>query len=616
MSARICYLQRAHRGGSITGVHLVGPTSHDFYPSRPNNSLQLAQLQINQDRASSHSANQDSNPANSSFTVAPQAVARFIAAELQSVRGPASLALMCLDAEGAVASWVASPTRDRGAIASLIRMGTNNGLAGNDSGDSEASRSKATPLEYFGTDPLASSIEPFVADTIDRTNPSNPSNSSLLGKLRLRTGASSKSSRAATASDFKPSERLGVLAMIDAPARVIIDELDALDIPVESVSSVWHALAASLDPTPESVDPAFAPLIAIVVGTLDGRVLWVWSRARTLVAAGSLRAVVTYASNLDAADPAASASESGPHVTLGADEAARITNDWLAWSAQLCVAPSRVIALLPEGHDDGQGARRFALRLGAAWQDATVDATLASDPLLAVLTRLAQRLDTTPISAAPATPATSLVGLSTRPGRKHRSMVRWAAAVLLAASVLMIAASILVRSAASDSRAVADTWRGSWREQVQIVYPTALTPQPGKGPLAIISEEVARLGNANKPPPAIEPPMPVLEELETLSLILGNADVIVENIDLDSRAANIRILTLCRDVAYAERLELALNQIDGSWAAAWTMAPSGIPLNARGTRPEFGVRATYTSRFSDEAKRRAEEAAGNTGAPR
>ena len=549
MSARVCYLKRGWRGGSIASVQLVSLAGED--------------------RIASEASRADSNALPGE--VSPEAAARFVSESLAQVRGPATLALLCLDAEGSAASWVASPTHDRSAIASLVRMGQHGG-------DGESSRNRASPLEQIGQDPYAASIEPLSGDT-------GPGAGTGTGLLTRKRSAKPEAS--------KISERVGVLSMVDAPARVLIDELDRLGVTVEGVASVWHAMAQALDPTPEGTDVAHAPVVAIVAAETDGRVLWAWSRGRELLAAGSIRAV-------------AQANEEGEiGVALGDAEAARIINDWLAWGAQLCVAPSRVIAVLPESDDMGQTSRKFAMRLGSSWQDATVDATVAPDPMSLVLRRLAERIEGTPDvkSAAEPTATTRLVGLSTRPGKRHRSMMRWGAAAVLAAAGVCVMLGLRIRAAAERANETATQWTDVWRPQVETVYPAALTPQPGKSARAILQEEVDRQRKRLAPPPAIDPAPPLMQELETLSMVLANADTSIRTISMDSRLPTIEIVALCRDLEYAERLGVAIGEIDGSWVTNWD---SKIARDT--TDPERPFKVTLTARWTQEAKVWAEQA--------
>lgn len=543
MSARVCYLKRGWRGGSIASVHLISLTGEERLAG---DSSRTGEGEL-------------------AGEILPEAAARFIGDTLAQMRGPANLAMLCLDAEGSAASWVASPTHDRSAIASLVRLGQHGG-------EGDGSRMRASPLEQIGQDAFASSIEPLSGDV--------GASPGLLTRRKADTTT-------------KASERVGVLSMVDAPARVLIDELDRRGVTVEGVASVWHAMAQALDPTADGVEPAHAPVVAIVAAETDGRVLWAWSRGRQLLAAGAIRAVAQVSA------------DGSIGVGLGDAEAARIVNDWLAWGAQLCVAPARVIAVLPEGDDLGQGARGFALRLGSSWQDATVDATVAPDPMALVLRRLAERIEGTPDvkSAAEPTPTTRLVGLSTRPGKRHRAMMRWGAAGVLTAAGVCVVLGLRIRAAAEDAQSTAREWSQVWRPQVEAAYPAALLPQPGKSARAILQEEVDRQRARLAPPPAIDPAPPLLQELETLSLVLANADVAIRTISMDSRLPTIEVVALCRDLAYAERLGVAIGEIDRSWVANWE-----VKIARDTTDSERPFRVTLTARWTQEARAWAEQA--------
>lgn len=566
MSARVCYLKRGWRGGSIASVQLVSLTGEERLGPEPSRT---------------EGGTQSTLPGE----IAPESAAKFVQETLAGVRGPAELALLCLDAEGAAASWVASPTHDRGAIASLVRMGQHGSSA-----DGEGSRLRASPLEQIGQDPYGASIEPLVAQDGEAAG------TGLLGRAR----------RDRTPQGPRSNERVGVLSMVDAPARVLIDELDRRGVVVEGVASVWHAMAQALDPTPQGEDGLRAPVVAIVTAEVDGRVLWAWSRGRELLAAGAIRAV------------AHANSEGEAGVALGDAEAARIINDWLAWGAQLCVAPARVIAVLPEGDDMGQSSRGFALRLGSLWQDATVDATVAPDPMAMVLRRLVERIEGTPTTRTieEVKPTTRLVGLSTRPGTGHRSMVRWGAGAVLAAALVCVVLGLRLRGAAEKATGAAAEWNNKWHDPVQAEYPAALVPQPGKSARAILQEEVDRQRKRMTPPPPIEPAYPIMQELATVSMVLSNANVAVETIDVDTRAQTVRVVVQCPDIAYAERLMLALGQIDGSWVTNWTATNYvNTPAPPGGTAPERPLKATLSARWTEEAKTWAEQVETGRAAP-
>lgn len=562
----MCYLKRGWRGGSIASVQLISLTGEERFVG---------------DAARSD----DSGPLPGE--VAPEAAARFIGDALAKVRGPANLALLCLDAEGSAASWIASPTHDRTAIASLVRMGQNS------SGEGDSGRLRASPLEQIGQDPYAASIEPLATGAGEGSS----------GETGAR-GVLARARRQPKAAATKVTERVGVLSMVDAPARVLIDELDRRGVVVEGVASVWHALAQAMDPTPTDVPPARAPVVATLAVETDGRVLWAWSRGRDLIAAGTLRAI------------AHTTAEGEVGVALGTAEAARIVNDWLAWSAQLCVAPSRIIAVLPESDDMGQAARAFAMGLGASWQDATVDATVAADPMALVLRRLVERIEGTPDrGTVEPTPTQRLVGLSTRPGARHRSMVRWGAASVLAAAIVCVAVGVRLRAAAEQANSAANEWSTKWHDLVRAEYAPALTPQPGKSSRAILQEEVDRQRKRMAPPPAIEPAYPIMQEIETLSMVLSNANVAVENIEMDTRSPSIRVVVFCPDLAYAERLVLALGQIEGSWVANWTAAYATVPAPPGSPAAERPLKVTLSARWTEEARAWAEQSETGQVAP-
>lgn len=89
-----------------------------------------------------------------------------------------------------------------------------------------------------------------------------------------------------------------------------------------------------------------------------------------------------------------------------------------------------------------------------------------------------------------------------------------------------------------------------------------------------------------------------MQELETLSMVLGNANVGVESINLDARSPTVRMVLLCPDLAYAERLVFALGEIEGSWVSGSGATYTNIRTAPGSPAAERPLKATITGRWT------------------
>lgn len=506
MTARVAYMMRSDRGVLLRGVRLAGPRDDDAWES----------------------------PSRDASVASPGDVAQaaaWVCERLSKTRAGLSLAALCLDAEGAAFTWVSSPTRDRRVVSALARETPEAG--GTHIADS---------VNFFAPEDGGTFVQPLVAPV-----------------PVARSRAILPDSGKGKAADEGPlSERLAVLAATDSPARLLIDELDALGVGVEAVISIWHVLARTWDPSAVSSDtpaaPVSAPTTAVLVADLaQARLLWAWGHAGTLLAGGSLR--LGRAGNEDTA------------WAMGKDQAARLATDWLAWAAQLGQAPSRVICVLPEGQEEASA--QFAQALGAAWADASVDVVSHADPLGATLRRYAEILEGTPApSSTDVSPARGLTDLALRRGREHRRMHVWTAAALCVAAGVVTMMGIGLRRQADHALTQASQWDAAWRSRVSTTLPDMILQRPGVSPLTLLRSELENRERRTRRPEKAEPAMPILTELETLSFVIGNPEYTLESIELDTKGIN-RLRVVTADVRAAEDLLEALRGISGSHIGAW-----------------------------------------------
>lgn len=255
--------------------------------------------------------------------------------------------------------------------------------------------------------------------------------------------------------------------------------------------------------------------------------------------------------------------ESASEITLGKEEASRLAAEWLAWSMQLGISPRRVVCVFPESTRENDSARAFGTALGAAWNGAMIDAVVTRDPIGDTLERLALALESTSEKLIETTPGAALVELSSRPGGAHRSMYKWLAfAVLAAAGVMGVVAWQAQRSAEriNESSKV-------WYDKGLDAAKQALGSAP-IDPMQVLRDEVRLRERELIPPSRVVPAKPVLEELETISMVISHEDLTLESIDLSS-ANLVRVTITAEKIETLEAVTNALRQISNSRVNRW-----------------------------------------------
>ena len=551
MTVRICYLERADRGSSIRRVRLIGQTSQVLFP-----------------------------PEESSTGLEPAAVARWITDQLGQVRDTQSLSLLCLDTDGAVCAWLTSPSTDATVVNVVARSGS--AAAGPDDG------AKGTAaIEYFAPAMLDSSIEALA----------EPTDAASTGSFSRRA---SKNARQTTS-----SQRMPVLALTEVPARLLIDSLDELGIAVDATASLWHTAALAWDPgwsarpaaaVTSDNGPIQAQTVAGVVATIlidpRGRLIWCWSREGTLLVGGSMR--------LRIASPVAASTTDEPpaaepsHAIFGPEEVNRLTAEWLSWSVQTGLSPSQITCIMTE--HDPELVAQFGQALGRLWPHSPIDAAMYTDPIAATLSRAAERLEQTPRASDPSVKSgRQLAGLSTRHGREHRQMYVWTALAIAGIALLATMLSVRLRSLASEARERAADVASESAKLVKEHFPDA-RPGPGYSLLKATSDEVLRLRNLAEPPKRAEPQMPILEELETISMVTGNSNYALESLDLDGGAnAVLKLSIVANSLSEAEAMTEALASISGSAVTRWE-EPSVIDTTSKPGKFKVNYTAKWAQR--------------------
>jgi hypothetical protein len=513
LSVRVCYVQRAERGSMLKALRLVGQTSEDQWPG---------------DSASDGDI--DSGAA-------------WIKQRLAGTRDTSSLAMLCLDVEGGVCSWITSPSTTPSVVAALARQG---GSAYSES----LARPGTSAVEFYAADAFSSSVQPLSAPSAN--------------------GAGTLLSRPKRTALPDEAHRLAVLAMSDVPARLLVDALDREGVPVDSVASLWHVMAAAWDPSaPRAGDAPRDPLVGetasltsvILIDPQSARLIWCWSRSGRLLVAGSMRLRQAVADSAALANPGDSAP---PAVLFGEEEVSRLATEWLTWAAQVNQAPSRFIGVMP----DSALAAEFGRALGKAWPGASVDIVTNDDPVGATLKRTASLLDNSPLHEEP-DPRAGLLDLSRRPGSQHRRMYIWWSAAIAAAALALGVLGFQLNSAAASARAAASKWRDQGLAAIGQVFPDALVDRPGVNKYQAFKTEVERLEKKNRGLEGVEPAMPILEELETISLVVGNNGFSIESLDLDSKGTP-RFTAIASKTQDAEDLLEALKRVSGSHVGDWT----------------------------------------------
>ncbi|MBX3403975.1 MAG: hypothetical protein KF699_11250 [Phycisphaeraceae bacterium] len=538
MSGMVCYFERAAGGSALRRVRLVG-AAFDRSWTAPGASGEVVS---------------GAGDGRGAAVSGVRAGARWVAETLRSL-GVSRLDVLALDAEGGVCTWLSAPSPDQRMVAAAVQQAALGGVEG---AGGSAARLIATGI--VGGDSIGFGGEGDVSLQALAADDAPPSGGRGLRLSGRRAGAGIGEQR----------QRFGVISVRDAAARVFIDELDARGIEVGSVCSTWHAIGAAWDPAaprPGEEPADNAATCAVVMTDPAGRIVWAWSSAGEVVAAGTVRLrhiahrVQTPAAPQAGAlavrgDDEAPAEVSGLECT-GAD-VGRLVMDWLSWSAQLGRSPDRIVCIGPatlpgqpaaSGQDvpwlGGPAPMSVAEGLGRAWQGATIDAAVHEDPIGATLTRLA---GVGPVGARPADaaradddPRRELLTLSARPGRSDRWMYRWMAAGLLAAGAAVAVVGWRFHQSASEARGRVDEARSA--RKALLTELDALVPgvsnYEGAAAIGRLQGKAAELDQVNK---SLRAQRPILQELERVLLAIGATEgVRLTDINMNAAVGSVRL---------------------------------------------------------------------------
>lgn len=554
----VCYVERELGGAVIKRVRLVAAgLSRNWSPP---------------ESGAVTTATQPTEGPGAALT-ATKLAAKWISETLDSV-GLRRLATLCVDADGSVCAWLSAPSPEQPVIEASIMQAAQDAGAGDATGlGAGRLLAMASPSGAAGLAVVPDTSVQALA-TLDEV----PSDETATKKSLLKPGSAGRTTTGR-------KHRFAVLAVPDAPIRVLVDELDQLGIDVDGVCTLWHAMAQAWDRSGsasplESSDDSLASVLV----DPSGRLIWAWSSAGQLVAGGTIRLASVAKPSSEAApealvldgatrrmnDPAAPAM-----LEFTSSEAGRLVMDWLAWSVQLGHCPKRVICLatptLTDGAVDGAGA--LGRKLAAAWPGATVDAGTYDDPISATIARLAglgSDEDTNASGAMAASPATAaarnmsarsvLMPLSSRAGRADRSKYRWLAAIILMGAIAVGGLGWQLgkaAQAAEDAAKTAGNDRFNKLKELESIIPGLSQDRDAKGTLETrvqkLREEAAK----------IRAPRPVVEETLRLIKALGSAkDVKLTEFDCNAMF-NAKAVLIVPDAETGPTILERLREIPG-----------------------------------------------------
>lgn len=536
-SPRVCYIERADRGVRIRSARLAGMRGDDAWSPPP--------AQAGADGASTERQN--------TVMLAAWLRDRLLAARGGSGRGSAALDVLCLDADAAACAWTSAPSFERPVVEAVLRQKSSPGM------DSDGTQANAiSTISTVLGDRAEVGLQALIGGGATAAEKGSGAKGEDAGdakgaKRKRRGGAGGKKGAPEGA-----GVRVPVIAMPDASARVLVDELDRAGVQVGAAMSIWHAIARAWDGQAGGRDNAgrvaadsVSTVATVIVDPVGARVIWCWSRAGSLLAGGSLMMPTPAVEPVEGAGPAP--------VRLGEDQVTRLVSEFLSWSMQTGTAPARVVIVTPELDADVPGtvtAAEFGRALTEAMPGSGVDLAIDADPIGSTLRRVAERADAAPIDGAD--PTGALVALGGRPSRAHRSMYRWMAGLVAAAAVCVTVAGWRLGSAADSFRAEARSARERAREVVAAVRPTFAESPFMREDMEV---ELTELRKRAMPPEAMKPAKPILRELDALSLLLSMPSLTLEEINLGP--ANGVVTFFVPDTALAQEIETACRDLEG-----------------------------------------------------
>jgi len=298
---------------------------------------------------------------------------------------------------------------------------------------------------------------------------------------------------------------------------------------------------------------------AIVALDPAGRLVWSWSRGGTTLAGGSQRLQTAQTTEAEP-DRIERGRTRQPFVVTS--DLARLGSDWLSWSVQLGVSPTRVVLVGdPAAVDGALDAAAIGRELSRIRPDAPIDMVREEDPIGATLARLAGR----DLSNG----QTGLSELTERPGRAHRAMYRWGAVALLLAAVAVGTVAWRFLAIGSDVKSQVSDLQSTF---VDIATDNGLSVGPGA--MMDLQLRIDALKSQQVDLRGIDDPRPVLEELEALSFVLASDDFRLRELTISPLSITLKIEV--DETGMYEELNQSIRQIAGS-TVEWrsTVAPRG-----------------------------------------
>lgn len=438
---------------------------------------------------------------------AAKTAAQWVAQQLDDI-GTIDLACLVIDTEGSICGWLTAPRTDPAVLSALVLQSEFASAGIEDGLPHTAGTNAAAVLTGAGLTGLSIGMggeRCMEALTIGTQEQQQQQATSLLSAVSKRNGKKNAAKNPAPATN----DRHAVLSIADDAARVFLSELDSLGIAPRHVRGLWHAMAAAWDPTSKhdadrprttndanskTIDAANTPVTAVILLDPKGRFHWAWSSEGSLLAANTFRIPKAHlhgnSSSSTAPTTAALAvvengeshDDSNPILCTKA-HASRLVADWIAWSLQLGISPTQILALGPEHalrlsqlasetNDPQQnGSPSLGQLLAERWPNATVSAIADADPIGSTIRRLTVTRSTgrsTKDNAAaadqPAKPTDDIVPLVERPTRVHRSAYRALAVCITALAILLAFVGFRLRAAGEESRQQATALRSQRTE--------------------------------------------------------------------------------------------------------------------------------------------------------
>lgn len=572
----VCYVERSGGGTIINRVRLVGPGVIRSWTA-PAMSGALA-----------------SDAAGPGPAVhAAKLAARWIGESLASV-GIRRLSAVCLDADGAVCAWLSSPSADAQVVRATIEQSAADGDG------SGAGVGAARLLSLSSAEGVGGLMSDTTVQAIATLSPEPRKRLSLPGK-------------AADTSIVQAKHRYAVLAVPDAPIRVLLDELDAKSIEVACAMSIWHAMADAWDqPTTSASRMGIAGVVessppgAVILVEPDGRLIWAWMRDGELVASGSMR-LATRSRRMDpAASPVSALSvplSSGPasaqtspeaetFIDFTKSDAGRMAMDWLAWSAQLGHCPQRVVCLIApnltggmdaESGQSDTGPEALVKHLAAVWPGATFDGATHNDPVGATLGRIAgiqsgdepevlvaaRLTDVLPVHMRG---RELLTGLSTRAGRADKRLHQWIALTLFALACGLGILAYLLSSSASQARERVDELRTQRRELLTslekdgIATNLVASPNPKEQLDGALNKLREQIRTVRMPKPVLSEVSRVLAAMEVVAPVdppEAGGPAPTQLMELEVNAIMVKVQVVVPDAETGPKVLDALTKQDG-----------------------------------------------------